>query len=259
MRNGHVAELEIFFNRPPPMSMKRKPSLAWRRDPGRYSAFEHRCRRRLWFADCGQRRRLSAMRPSAGNEVTPDPLVWVRTITESGSAAGEPSGRRLKPRRSSRGWHGSLRETLALELNPDKTLITHARTGAARFLGHQITVCRRSDRRERDPRKIADLAKGPLRGKRDQLAEALDRTMFDSHHGVYRADGCWTRLRSWTSGSPRWKTRPSRRWPRWKESWARTRTETGGLTFGHQPGLAGAGRGAPAGRDPRHQLDGWPS
>jgi group II intron reverse transcriptase/maturase len=33
-----------------------------------------------------------------------------------------------------------LRETLALELNPDKTLITHARTGAARFLGYQITV-----------------------------------------------------------------------------------------------------------------------
>lgn len=36
---------------------------------------------------------------------------------------------------------------------------------------------------ERDPRTIADLAKGPLRGKRDALAEALDG-MFDSHHGV---------------------------------------------------------------------------
>jgi group II intron reverse transcriptase/maturase len=33
-----------------------------------------------------------------------------------------------------------LRETLALDLNPDKTLITHARTGAARFLGYGITV-----------------------------------------------------------------------------------------------------------------------
>ena len=33
-----------------------------------------------------------------------------------------------------------LRETLALELNAAKTLITHARTGAARFLGYQITV-----------------------------------------------------------------------------------------------------------------------
>jgi group II intron reverse transcriptase/maturase len=33
-----------------------------------------------------------------------------------------------------------LRETLALELNPDKTLITHARTRAARFLGYEITA-----------------------------------------------------------------------------------------------------------------------
>src|SRR6266700_1097146 len=36
---------------------------------------------------------------------------------------------------------------------------------------------------ERDPRTLADLAKGPLRAKRDALAEALDG-MFDSHHGV---------------------------------------------------------------------------
>ena len=36
---------------------------------------------------------------------------------------------------------------------------------------------------ERDPRTLADLAKGPLRGKRDQLAEALDG-MSDSRHGV---------------------------------------------------------------------------
>jgi group II intron reverse transcriptase/maturase len=33
-----------------------------------------------------------------------------------------------------------LRETLALELNQDKTLITHARTQRARFLGYQISV-----------------------------------------------------------------------------------------------------------------------
>src|SRR5262249_26826530 len=36
---------------------------------------------------------------------------------------------------------------------------------------------------ERDPRAIAGLAKGSLRGKQDALAEALDG-MFDSHHGV---------------------------------------------------------------------------
>jgi group II intron reverse transcriptase/maturase len=33
-----------------------------------------------------------------------------------------------------------LRDELALELNTDKTLITHARTRAARFLGYEITI-----------------------------------------------------------------------------------------------------------------------
>jgi len=33
-----------------------------------------------------------------------------------------------------------LRDDLKLELSPDKTLITHARTGAARFLGYEVTV-----------------------------------------------------------------------------------------------------------------------
>ena len=33
-----------------------------------------------------------------------------------------------------------LRDELKLELNQDKTLITHARTGAARFLGYEITT-----------------------------------------------------------------------------------------------------------------------
>ena len=33
-----------------------------------------------------------------------------------------------------------LRDELALELNPDKTLITHARTRAARYLGYEIIV-----------------------------------------------------------------------------------------------------------------------
>ena len=52
---------------------------------------------------------------------------------------GSP-GRRPKPNRSRPNWPEFLRETLKLELNQDKTLITHARTSAARFLGYQITV-----------------------------------------------------------------------------------------------------------------------
>jgi transposase len=36
---------------------------------------------------------------------------------------------------------------------------------------------------ERDPRQLADLAKGSLRGKKDELAQALEDMMFDAHHG----------------------------------------------------------------------------
>jgi group II intron reverse transcriptase/maturase len=39
-----------------------------------------------------------------------------------------------------------LREELKLELNQEKTLITHARAGAARFLGYEITVQHSRDR-----------------------------------------------------------------------------------------------------------------
>ncbi len=39
-----------------------------------------------------------------------------------------------------------LREELALELNPDKTLVTHARTRAARYLGYEIIVQHSSDK-----------------------------------------------------------------------------------------------------------------
>ena len=39
-----------------------------------------------------------------------------------------------------------LRDDLKLELNQSKTLITHARTGAARFLGYEITVQHSRDR-----------------------------------------------------------------------------------------------------------------
>jgi group II intron reverse transcriptase/maturase len=43
-----------------------------------------------------------------------------------------------------------MREELRLELSQEKTLVTHARTGAARFLGYEISVAR-TDRRTRRP------------------------------------------------------------------------------------------------------------
>src|SRR5690348_3592093 len=41
-----------------------------------------------------------------------------------------------------------LRDHLKLELSPTKTLITHARTVAARFLGYDISTFQRNDARE---------------------------------------------------------------------------------------------------------------
>jgi hypothetical protein len=47
-----------------------------------------------------------------------------------------------------------LREELKLELSHDKTLITHARTGAARFLGYEITVQHNSSKTTRRRRTV---------------------------------------------------------------------------------------------------------
>jgi len=47
-----------------------------------------------------------------------------------------------------------LRDELKLELSRDKTLITHARTGAARFLGYEITVQHNSSKATRGRRAI---------------------------------------------------------------------------------------------------------
>ena len=45
-----------------------------------------------------------------------------------------------------------LRDDLKLDLSPDKTLITHARTQRARFLGYEISVAGRTTGREGRPR-----------------------------------------------------------------------------------------------------------
>ena len=56
-------------------------------------------------------------------------------ITSSGSPDPRP-----KPNRSRQRVAKFLRDDLKLELADEKTLITHARTGAARFLGYEITA-----------------------------------------------------------------------------------------------------------------------
>ena len=92
-----------------------------------------------------------------------------------------------------------LREELRLELNQEKTLITHARTGAARFLGYEITTQHASEKISRGGRinrgmraingKIGlrvplDVIKGKCapylqHGKPERLDFLRDRTDYD--------------------------------------------------------------------------------
>ena len=71
-----------------------------------------------------------------------------------------------------------LRETLALELNATKTLITHARTRAARFPGYQITVQHSSTR----------LTKG-RRTVNGKVALQVPRDVITAKCGPYRHQG----------------------------------------------------------------------
>lgn len=75
--------------------------------------------------------------------------VWIRMIRIIGGCvtSGTPmtscsgsSDQDPKPRRSNVASDSSCTRSSALELSETKTLITHARTSAARFLGYEITV-----------------------------------------------------------------------------------------------------------------------
>jgi group II intron reverse transcriptase/maturase len=73
---------------------------------------------------------------------------------------------------------GFLRETLALELNASKTLITHARTRAARFLGYEITV----------QRSATKLTKGQ-RSASGRIALRVPREVITAQCARYRRRG----------------------------------------------------------------------
>jgi hypothetical protein len=96
-----------------------------------------------------------------------------------------------------------LRDDLKLELSPDKTLITHARTGAARFLGYEITVQHNDAQRTagkrtangtiglRVPRTVIKTQKAPYLtlGKpehRPHLMNLDDHTIISTYGAEYR-------------------------------------------------------------------------
>ena len=91
-----------------------------------------------------------------------------------------------------------LRDDLKLELNDEKTLITHARTQAAKFLGYEITVQHSRDRRSvnggirlRVPRAVIKAKCAPYLklGKPERRAELMNRddlTIISTYGAEYR-------------------------------------------------------------------------
>jgi group II intron reverse transcriptase/maturase len=96
-----------------------------------------------------------------------------------------------------------LRDDLKLELSQEKTLITHARTGAARFLGYEITVQRNASKIShgrravngvvglRVPTSVIKAKSAPYmkRGKpalRPQLVNHDDHTIVSTYGAEYR-------------------------------------------------------------------------
>lgn len=59
-------------------------------------------------------------------------------------------GRRQRPKRSSSNGGAFLREELKLELSESKTLITHARSEAAKFLGYELTILQKDTKRTKN-------------------------------------------------------------------------------------------------------------
>jgi group II intron reverse transcriptase/maturase len=91
-----------------------------------------------------------------------------------------------------------LRDDLKLDLNQDKTLITHARSGAARFLGYEITVQHSPDRPQisgvvglRVPRAVVKAKCAPYlaHGKperRTELMNLTDLLIISTYGAEYR-------------------------------------------------------------------------
>jgi group II intron reverse transcriptase/maturase len=117
-----------------------------------------------------------------------------------------------------------LRETLKLELSQEKTLITHASTQPARFLGYDIIICFRNDRisargqrdlngnvRLRIPAEVVEKKRAQYkqRGKplrRMSLAPQMGYTILNTYQAEYRglyqyyqlADNvCWLNKLHW--------------------------------------------------------------
>ena len=103
-----------------------------------------------------------------------------------------------------------LREDLKLELNPDKTLITHARTQAAAFLGYEITVQHSATRPAvngsialRVPKAVIKAKCAPYlkRGKPARRTELMNQTTTLSSVPTGRSTGGLSSITCWLATS----------------------------------------------------------
>lgn len=72
-----------------------------------------------------------------------------------------------------------LRDQLKLRLSEEKTLITHGRTGAARFLGHEVAVLQNDTRHNETDRRRSINGKVGLRVPVDAVRERCRRYCKD--------------------------------------------------------------------------------
>jgi group II intron reverse transcriptase/maturase len=116
-----------------------------------YRTVEHAIARARRRGDRAEVRRLYRLLHSLPSQDPSDPgyrrLRYCRYADDTllGFAGPKAEAEQIKQRLAT-----FLREELKLDLSPEKTLITHARTQRARFLGYEISVAR-SDRRTRRP------------------------------------------------------------------------------------------------------------
>ncbi len=123
-------------------------------------------------------------------------LTYVRYAADtlSGFAGPKSEAEEIK-----RALGNFLRDVLKLELSQEKTLITHAATQPARFLGYDITVCFRNDRirargqrdlngniRFRLPAEVVEKKRAQYKHKgkplrRMRLASQTDYTILDTY------------------------------------------------------------------------------
>ena len=106
-----------------------------------YFRIRSAARRARARGDRAQARKLRAQQRSLPSSDPRDPgyrrLRYVRYADDAllGFAGPKAEAEEIKSRLAA-----FLRDDLRLELNEDKTLLTHARTGAASFLGYEVTV-----------------------------------------------------------------------------------------------------------------------